>query len=53
MQKPIVKWKRIGDEWRYEVHYKGEVVTEGHTHIVNLELYDCETVEEYILKYCI
>ena len=48
-----VEWERIGDEWQFTVFNGEEIVTFGHTHVVNLELYDCETVEDYILKWCI
>lgn len=48
-----VEWKQFGNEWQFTVFNGEEVVTFGHTHVVNLELYDCETVEDYILKWCI
>ncbi len=48
-----VQWQRIGDEWDFTVFDGNDEVAAGRTHIVDLELYDCDTVEDYILKWCL
>jgi len=47
-----ISWFTGNNEWKFSARQGNKIVKIGHTNIVSLELYDCGTVEEYIIKYC-